>query len=88
MASNDLVIGGLNSTSNATDIIPIVPSDTADLSETARASRCAGTGGNLRSTTWDGPVRNTTIAAGEVLTVIVSRVHATGTTAPGLEALV
>lgn len=72
----------------AIDILPVTPSDVADLASAARAIRCTGTGGDLRITTRTGETRSTTISAGEVLMVQASRIHATGTTATGLEALV
>lgn len=75
------------STIVATDLIPITTSDTVDLERAARAIR-VGTGGTLRITTLRGEVRNTNVIDGEVLLVGVTRVHATGTTATGLEALV
>lgn len=71
----------------ALDIVPITPNDSVDLVSPARAIRAAGAG-TLRITTYTGAVRNTNIAAGERLEVYASRVHAAGTTATGLEALV
>ena len=71
----------------AIDIEPVTPNDTADLPNQARAIR-ATSGGTLRITTYRGIVRNTRIATGEVLQVYASRIHATGTTATGLEALI
>ena len=85
--TNRLILRGLGSTSPAVDLVPITPNDATDLSITARAIRCQ-TGGTLRITTREGVVRNTNIASGEVLTVLVDRVHATGTTATGLEAMI
>lgn len=71
----------------ASDIVPITPSDTVDLPSHARVIR-AEVGGTLRITTMKGYVRDTRIAANEKLEVYATRVHATGTTATGLEALV
>lgn len=71
----------------AMDLVPITPSDTVDLPSPARAIR-ATVAGTLRITTYRGNVRNTRIAADEVLMVYASRVHAAGTTATGLEAMV
>lgn len=70
------------------DLVPITPSDTVDLAAAARAIRCTGTGGTLRMVTLKGILRDTVIAANEVLIVGSARVHATGTTATGLEAIV
>lgn len=80
------VSGGLDQTFVAVDIVPVVASDTVDLPSHARAIRATGDG-TLRITTYNGNVRNTSIAAGEILPVYAIRVHATGTTATGLEAL-
>lgn len=71
----------------AFDIVPVVPDDNTDLSKHARGIRSA-TSGNLRITTFLGNVRNTRIAANEVLLVYATRIHATGTTATGIEVLV
>lgn len=80
----------LGSTDSAVDAVPIVPSDGTDLPVVARAIRCRGdsNSGTLRVTTLSGSVRNTYIGSGELLTLQVTRVHATGTTATGLEAMV
>lgn len=76
-------------TMTGTDLVPVSPDDDNDLATEARAIRCRGDGaaGTLRITTTADAVRNTYIAAGEVLTVGVVRVHNTGTTATGLEVL-
>jgi hypothetical protein len=75
-------------TFTAQDLAPIAPSDSADLPIWARAIRCRGNAGTLRITTISGQVRDTSIDFGEVLLVGARRVHATGTTATTLEALV
>ena len=77
----------LYETFTARDLPPVTPSDTVDLPVTARAIRCKGTGGTLRITTGAGFVRDTSISTGENLIVQVVRVHSTGTTATGLEAM-
>lgn len=74
-------------TFTAIDLVPVVPSDTVDLPMFARALRIAGAG-TLRITTLRGNVRNTNVAAGETLDVAVRRVHATGTSATGIEAMI
>lgn len=70
----------------AVDVVPVTPSDAADLANHARAIR-AQAAGTLRITTFKGNVRDTFIAAGEILPVYAIRIHATGTTATGIEAL-
>lgn len=72
---------------SAIDLVPVTPSDTTDLEIAARALRIAGAG-TLRVTTAAGNVRNTNVAADEFLTLQVKRVHATGTTATGIEAMI
>jgi len=75
----------------ATDLVPIVPNDGTDLPKPARTIRCkpvSGTAGTVRITTDAGVIRNTEIAVGGELCVGVVRVHATGTTATGLEAMI
>ena len=91
MALNPYLLNGsVGAESPAFDLVPITPNDSTDLVTAARAIRCQPTGsaGTLRITTQAGEVRNTSIAAGEVLTVVVVRVHATGTTATSLEAMI
>lgn len=82
---------GSQATAVGTDIVPITPSDSVDLVTEARVIRCkpnTGTAGTLRITTRQGEVRNTEIAVGDELQIYVTRVHATGTTATGLEAII
>lgn len=90
MASNPNLSGNFGVSGVAMDLIPIVPNDSTDLAVTARAIRCRpdGAAGTLRFTAWTGEVRNTAIAAGELLPVPASRVHSSGTTATGLEAVI
>lgn len=73
------------STFTAIDLVPVVPSNVTDLPRNGRAIRCSGAGGTLRFVSYDGNLRDTSISAGEVLLVAVRRIHATGTTATGLE---
>lgn len=80
------VSGGLDQTFVAVDVVPVTPSDSVDLEQHARAIRAASDG-TLRITTYNGAVRDTFIAAGEILPVYVRRVHESGTTATGIEAL-
>jgi hypothetical protein len=72
------------------DLVPITPSDSVDLAEQARALRCSpgGAAGTVRFVTSRGNTRNTSIALGELLPVQCVRVHSTGTTATGLEAVI
>ena len=88
MSRNPQLLNGLGSDGAASDLVPITPSDSTDLTTPARAIRCTGDAGTLRLTTMTGDVRNTTIAAKEVLMVVALRVHATGTDATGLEAMI
>lgn len=79
------------STDPGLDVMPVTPSDSIDLPKMARAIRCkpvTGAPGTLRVTTRAGEVRDTEIGAGELFMVQIVRVHATGTTATGLEAVV
>lgn len=69
------------------DLVPVTPSDTVDLDMPARALRI-GTGGTLRFTSTNGNVRNTTVVDGERTDFGARRVHATGTTATDIEALI
>lgn len=86
LGTDHRVSGGLDQTFVAVDVVPVTPSDTADLPAHARAIR-AQAAGTLRILTYNHHVRNTFIAAGELLPVYVKRVYATGTTATGIEAL-
>ena len=72
------------------DLISVTPNDSTDLATAGRAIRCRpdGTAGTLRFRNAAGTQRDTAIAVGELLLVGVSRIHATGTTATGLEILV
>ena len=74
----------------AVDLLPVTPNDSADLPAPARALRCRsdGAAGTVRITTVAGQVRNTHIDLGQLIPVQFTRVHATGTTATGLEAIV
>lgn len=78
---------GLDQTVSAIDIVPVDPSDTVDLVDMSRAIRASGAG-TIRVTTYRGQVRNTYLAAGELLPLCVIRIHDTGTTATGIEALI
>lgn len=79
-------LGNQSDTFSAGDVMPVTPSDTVDLPFIARAIR-AKVGGDLRITSGAGIVRDTFIGEGELLPVTAIRIHATGTTATGLEAL-
>lgn len=90
MGQNPQLTGGFDASSPGTDLVPVTPDDDNDLTTPAKAVRCkpTGTAGTLRVTTYAGVVRNTTIAAGELLPLAVVRIHDTGTNADGLEALI
>jgi len=79
--------GSQSDTFSAVDIVPVTPNDTVDLAQPARAIRAQGAG-TLRITSGVGIVRDTNIAANQTLDVVALRVHATGTTATGIEALI
>lgn len=70
----------------ATDIAPITPNDTLDLAEAAVAIYIE-TGGSIRVTTVRGLVRDVVVPDASILPVGVKRVHAAGTSATGLYAL-
>ena len=84
------IAGPFGILSIGSDLVPVTPNDAADLAKPARVIRCRpdGAAGTLRITTFDGAVRNTYIAAGEELQIATLRVHATGTTATNLEAII
>lgn len=86
LGTDHRVSGGLEQTFVAVDVLPVTPSDSADLPAHARAIR-AQAGGSIRITTYNDNVRNTFITDGELLPVYAKRIHATGTTAAGIEAL-
>lgn len=83
-------MNSIHPTGPGVDLVPVTPSDTVDLVTPARALRCRpdGTAGTLRITTVAGEVRNTYIDAGEYFLVQVKRVHATGTAATNIEAVI
>ncbi|WP_254436360.1 spike base protein, RCAP_Rcc01079 family [Ruegeria arenilitoris] len=65
----------------------MTPSDTTDLAEVA-IGLYVETGGALEMTTVRGETRTVQVADFSILPVGVTRVHATGTTASGIHALV
>ena len=71
----------------ATDIQPVTPDDGTDLSTIAIALYVE-TGGVVSFVTVGGGTRMVAIADNAILPVGVRRVHATGTTATGIHALV
>ncbi len=71
----------------ATDIMPVTPDDSNDLSETAVALYIE-TAGTLSVVTAKGGSRTVAVAGNSILPVGVRRVHATGTTAAGIHAMV
>lgn len=79
---------GVDIAGPAADMVPVTPSDTVNLPEAAVALY-VGTGGTVRITTVgsDTP-RDVPVADFMVLPVGVRRVHATGTTAENIFAMV
>lgn len=71
----------------ANDILPVTPDDDMDLSQVA-IGLYVETGGSLRIVTEQGQTRTLAVADFSILPVGVRRVHATGTTAAGIHALV
>lgn len=71
----------------ATDIAPVTPNDAADLAMVAVAIYVE-TGGTLRLTTVRGEQRDVVLPDNAILPVGTVRIHATGTTASGIHALV
>ncbi|MFY2822364.1 spike base protein, RCAP_Rcc01079 family [Ruegeria sp. MALMAid1280] len=71
----------------ARDVAPVTPSDTTDLAEVA-IGLYVETGGTLAMTTVRGETRTVQVADFSILPVGVTRVHASGTTASGIHALV
>jgi hypothetical protein len=71
----------------ATDLVPVLPSDTVDLPDVGLALYVE-TGGVVSMVTVAGQSRVVTVADFSILPVGVARINATGTTANGLHALV
>lgn len=71
----------------ATDALPVTPDDAADLAHVA-IGLYVETGGTLRVTTAGGGTRSLAVADFSLVPLAVRRVHATGTTAQGIHALV
>lgn len=77
--------GGLESP--ASDLVPIVPSDTTDLPEAVRGINVAQSG-SVRVRTVGGSLGTVYIAAGGAFPLRVQRVYATGTDAVGITGLI
>lgn len=90
MATNPFTGSGGNLSGLARDIVPVTPSDSADIVEGAVALgiTCKTAAGNVSIVTVEGNTRTYPIAVGEVLPVGISRVRATGTTATGIWAYI
>ncbi|WP_254429553.1 spike base protein, RCAP_Rcc01079 family [Ruegeria atlantica] len=71
----------------ARDVLPVAPSDVADLSDVA-IGLYVEAGGAVVMTTVRGETRTVQVTDFSILPVGVTRVHATGTTASGIHALV
>lgn len=71
----------------ARDMLPVVPSDAADLAQVAVALYVEGAG-TLSIVTVAGETRSVAVASHSILPVGVRRVRSTGTTASGIHAFV
>lgn len=71
----------------ATDALPVAPDDGADLPHVA-VGLYVETGGTIGFVSVAGQTRTVAVADFSILPVGVRRVHATGTTATGIHALV
>ncbi|MET4104531.1 hypothetical protein ABIE58_003984 [Roseovarius sp. MBR-78] len=71
----------------ATDALPVTPSDTIDLPDVA-IGLYVETGGMVSLISATGETRSLSVADFSLLPLGVRRVHATGTTAQGIHALV
>ncbi len=71
----------------ATDIVPVTPNDTIDLQDTAIALYVES-GGVVSIVTQKGGNRSVIVSDNSILPVGTTRVHATGTTAAGIHAMV
>lgn len=77
----------LSANGPTTDIVPVTPSDSAELSVAASAL-FVETGGVLQIVTLAGQDRTVTVQSNSILPVITRQVKATGTTALGIHAMV
>ena len=71
----------------ATDALPVIPDDASDLSHVA-IGLYVETGGTVSVITAAGETRQIAVADFSILPLGARRVHATGTTATGIHALV
>ncbi|KPN61609.1 hypothetical protein XMM379_002776 [Aliiroseovarius sp. xm-m-379] len=71
----------------ATDLLPVVPSDSVDL-DTVAIALLVETGGTVSFVTQSGAVRTVTLGDQTILPVGTRRVNATGTTASGIHAFI
>jgi hypothetical protein len=76
--------GGLMEPAAHADLVS--PSDTTDLTSTSR-SLLIGEAGDIRVTTVGGETVTFPVVAGQLLPLMVTRVHATGTTASAVVSL-
>ena len=72
----------------ATDIVPVVPNDSVDLADAAVALFISFGGDVVIETVRGSAPRTVTVGDQTLLPVGVTRVHATGTTATGIHAMV
>lgn len=78
-----LILSAIAAQAPATDIVPVVLDQA--IAAPCRSIRCTGNAGTLRVTTAAGNVRNTSIAAGQILPLSATKIATDGTTATGLE---
>jgi len=90
MSSNPFQSGYSSKTGLVRDMVPVTPNDSADNVGTDNiAVGLYVTGaGDVVFETLDRNVRTVTVAANRELTCAIRRVHATGTTATGIHALI
>ncbi|WP_420585448.1 spike base protein, RCAP_Rcc01079 family [Ruegeria sp.] len=87
MTTNPFTNRVSNLSGPARDIAPVTPSDATDLPDVA-IGLFVESGGALVITTVRGETRTVQVADFSILPVGVTRVHATGTTATGIHAMV
>ena len=84
---NPFATRALSTSGPATDALPVTPDDAVDLSMVAIA-RHVETGGTIVVDAVAGGTRTIGVADFSILPLGVRRVHATGTTATGIHAMV
>jgi hypothetical protein len=78
-----------DSTAPASDVLPVTPSDSADLAKPSRAIRATAAGNIAMITVGSsGATRTVAFAAGETRYIRATRILDTGTTATGIDIMV